>query len=87
MLLLVLALLAAPESTEITVTGARITEAAAAEGARSYVRSVGGKQPRIYMITSRSGMLDKMRSKMAGADAFLSKPPHPGELSELLAQL
>ncbi len=54
---------------------------------RSHVRSVGGKQPRIYIITSRSGMLDKMRAKMAGADAFLSKPPHPGELAELLAQL
>jgi CheY-like chemotaxis protein len=54
---------------------------------RSHVRSMGGKQPRIYMITSRSSMLDKMRAKMAGADAFLSKPPHPGELAELLAQL
>jgi CheY-like chemotaxis protein len=54
---------------------------------RSYTRSIGGKQPRIYMITSRSSMLDKMRAKMAGADAFLSKPPHPGELAELLAQL
>jgi CheY-like chemotaxis protein len=54
---------------------------------RSHTRSVGGKQPRIYMITSRSSMLDKMRAKMAGADAFLSKPPHPGELAKLLAQL
>lgn len=54
---------------------------------RSHVRSIHGKQPRIYMITSRSSMLDKMRAKMAGADAFLSKPPHPGELAELLAQL
>lgn len=54
---------------------------------RSHMRSVGGKQPRIYMITSRSSVLDKMRAKMAGADAFLSKPPHPGELAELLAQL
>jgi CheY-like chemotaxis protein len=54
---------------------------------RGHVRSLGEKQPRIYMITSRSSMLDKMRAKMAGADAFLSKPPHPGELAELLAQL
>jgi CheY-like chemotaxis protein len=54
---------------------------------RAHVRSEGGKQPRIYMITGRSSMLDKMRAKMAGADAFLSKPPHPGELAELLAQL
>ena len=54
---------------------------------RSHVSSMRGKQPRIYMITGRSSTLDKMRAKMAGADAFLSKPPHPGELAELLAQL
>jgi CheY-like chemotaxis protein len=54
---------------------------------RSHVRGEGGKQPRIYMITSRTSMLDKMRAKMAGADAFLSKPPHPGEFAKLLARL
>jgi CheY-like chemotaxis protein len=54
---------------------------------RSHVRREGGKQPRIYIITSRSSVIDKLRAKMAGADAFLSKPPHPGELAELLAQL
>jgi CheY-like chemotaxis protein len=54
---------------------------------RSHVRREGGKQPRIYIITSRSGVIDKMRARMAGADAFLSKPPHPGELATLLAQL
>jgi CheY-like chemotaxis protein len=54
---------------------------------RSHVQRERSKQPRIYMVTSRSGVLDKMRAKMAGADAFLSKPPHPGELAELLAQL
>lgn len=54
---------------------------------RAYVRSIRAKQPRIYMITARSSTLDKMRAKLAGADAFLSKPPHPGELAELLAQL
>ncbi len=54
---------------------------------RSHVSSMKGKQPRIYMITGRSSTLDKIRAKMAGADAFLSKPPHPGELAELLAQL
>lgn len=54
---------------------------------RSWVRSQGGKQPTIYMITSRSSMLDKMRAKMAGADAFVSKPPSPKEIKSLLAQL
>jgi CheY-like chemotaxis protein len=54
---------------------------------RSHVRREGGKQPRIYIITSRSGLIDKMRARMAGADAFLSKPPHPRELAKLLAQV
>jgi CheY-like chemotaxis protein len=54
---------------------------------RSHVRSQAGKQPRIYIITSRSSVIDKMRAKMAGADAFLSKPPHPGELAALLGRL
>jgi CheY-like chemotaxis protein len=54
---------------------------------RSHFRREGGKQPRIYIITSRSSVIDKMRAKMAGADAFLSKPPHPAELADLLEQL
>jgi CheY-like chemotaxis protein len=54
---------------------------------RRIVREQGGKQPKVFMVTSRSGMLDKMRAKMAGADAFLSKPPHPNELALLLADL
>ncbi|NJR52388.1 MAG: response regulator [Leptolyngbyaceae cyanobacterium CSU_1_3] len=44
---------------------------------RAWVRSQGGKQPTIYIITSRTSMIDKMRAKMAGADEFLSKPPSP----------
>jgi CheY-like chemotaxis protein len=51
---------------------------------RAWVRSQGGTQPRIYMITSRTSLLDRMRAKMAGADAFLSKPPLPYQLSSLL---
>jgi CheY-like chemotaxis protein len=54
---------------------------------RNIVRKQGGLQPRIYMITSRTSMLDKMRAKLAGADEFLSKPPHPSELAKLLAAL
>jgi CheY-like chemotaxis protein len=54
---------------------------------RAWVRSQGGTQPRIYMITSRTSLLDKMRAKMAGADAFLSKPPLPYELSSLLKSM
>ncbi|MFM7332698.1 MAG: PleD family two-component system response regulator [Brachymonas sp.] len=54
---------------------------------RAWVRSQGGTQPKIYMITSRTSLLDKMRAKMAGADAFLSKPPQPYELSSLLKSM
>jgi CheY-like chemotaxis protein len=54
---------------------------------RKLVRSEGGKQPRIYIITSRDGTMDKLRAKMAGADAFLSKPPNPAQLAELLKQV
>ncbi len=45
------------------------------------------KPARIYIITSRSSVVDKMRAKMAGADAFLSKPPHPAQLAQLLEDL
>lgn len=54
---------------------------------RAWVRSKGGKQPTICMITSRSSLMDKIRAKMAGADAFVSKPPLPKELVRLLAKL
>jgi CheY-like chemotaxis protein len=54
---------------------------------RTWVRSEGRKQPTIYMITSRSSLIDKMRAKLAGADAFLTKPPLPYELKNLLARL
>jgi CheY-like chemotaxis protein len=54
---------------------------------RKLVREQGILQPKIYMITSRTSALDKMRAKMAGADTFLSKPPHPAQLAMLLAEL
>lgn len=54
---------------------------------RAWVRSQGGRQPKIYMITSRSSVVDKMRAKIVGADGLLSKPPAPKELARLLAQL
>jgi DNA-binding response OmpR family regulator len=47
----------------------------------------GVKPPKIYMITSRTSVIDRMRAKLAGADAFMSKPPYPSQLSDLLASL
>jgi CheY-like chemotaxis protein len=54
---------------------------------RKLAREQGILAPKIYMVTGRTSALDKMRAKMAGADAFLSKPPHPAQLAMLLAQL
>jgi two-component system, chemotaxis family, response regulator PixG len=54
---------------------------------KRHARTKGQKPPKIYIVTSRSGMMDRMRATLAGADAFLSKPPHPAELHELLASL
>lgn len=54
---------------------------------RHHSRKLGAKPPKIYIVTSRSGVLDRMRATLAGADAFMSKPPHPSQLHELLAAL
>jgi CheY-like chemotaxis protein len=50
-------------------------------------RKLGAKPPKIYILTSRSGVVDRMRATLAGADAFMSKPPHPALLHQLLAAL
>jgi CheY-like chemotaxis protein len=54
---------------------------------KRHARTRGQKIPKIYIVTSRTGVMDRMRATLAGADAFLSKPPHPAELHELLASL
>lgn len=50
-------------------------------------RKLGTKPPKIYIVTSRSGVVDRVRATLAGADAFMSKPPHPSQLHDLLAAL
>ncbi len=54
---------------------------------KRHSRTKGQKPPKIYIVTSRTGMMDRMRATLAGADAFLSKPPHPNELHNLLSTL
>jgi CheY-like chemotaxis protein len=54
---------------------------------RTLVRKQGGPQPKICMITGRGSIMDKIRAKMAGADIFLTKPPHPTEFAQFLALL
>jgi CheY-like chemotaxis protein len=50
-------------------------------------RKLGTKPPKIYIVTSRSGVMERMRATLAGADAFMSKPPHPAQLHDLLVAL
>ena len=50
-------------------------------------RKLGTKPPKIYILTSRSGVVERMRATLAGADAFMSKPPHPSQLHDLLVAL
>ena len=54
---------------------------------KQLARKLGVKPPKIYIVTSRSGMVDRMRATLAGADAFISKPPHPAQLHDLLVAL
>ncbi len=54
---------------------------------KRHSRTKGQKPPKIYIVTSRTGLVERMRATLAGADAFLSKPPHPGKLSVLLESL
>lgn len=54
---------------------------------KRHSRTKGQKPPKIYIVTSRTGIVERMRATLAGADAFLSKPPHPGKLSVLLESL
>ena len=42
---------------------------------------------KVIMVTGRSGMIDRMRGSMCGADAFISKPPLPASLSALILTL
>jgi CheY-like chemotaxis protein len=54
---------------------------------KQHSRKLGGKLPKIYIVTNRSGVLEHLRATLAGADAFMSKPPHPSKLHELLVAL
>jgi len=38
------------------------------------------------MLTSKSSPFDRIRGKMAGCDAYLTKPVDPKQLGEVLAQ-
>lgn len=46
-----------------------------------------GRIPKVIMITNRDGMVDRVRGTLAGADAYISKPPHPARLWDIIATL
>ena len=45
-----------------------------------------GKRPAIVMLTSKSSPFDRIRGKMAGCDAYLTKPVDPPKLHEVVTQ-
>lgn len=47
-------------------------------------RSRAGSAPAIVMLTSKSSPFDHIRGKMAGCDAYLTKPVNPARLHEVL---
>ncbi len=49
--------------------------------------SSSGRIPKVVIITSRDGMVDRVRGSLAGADAYLPKPPHPARLRDLITSL
>jgi CheY-like chemotaxis protein len=54
---------------------------------KRHSRQHGTRPPKIFIVSSRSGVVERMKATLAGADAFLPKPPHPGKLGGLLESL
>lgn len=46
--------------------------------------AANGRIPMVVVVTSRNGMVDRVRGTLAGADAYLPKPPHPARLRDLI---
>jgi twitching motility two-component system response regulator PilG len=57
------------------------------EGCRQIKTLLRGSQALpVVMLTSKSSPFDRIRGKMAGCDAYLTKPVDPRQLSDVLAQ-
>lgn len=50
------------------------------------MRREGKRAPPVVMLTSRASPFDRIRGKMAGCDAYLTKPVEKSHLLEILAQ-
>ena len=44
----------------------------------------GRRAPKVVMLTSRGGMVDKMRGTLAGCDAYLTKPLQQEDLVRVI---
>ena len=49
--------------------------------------SLSSPIPKVVMISSREGMVERVRGTLAGADAYLSKPAHPAKLKSIINSL
>lgn len=57
------------------------------EGCRQIKSTLRGERSvPVIMLTSKSSPFDRIRGKMAGCDAYLTKPVDPRQLGEVLAQ-
>lgn len=57
------------------------------EGCRQIKSMLRGKRDLpVVMLTSKSSPFDRIRGKMAGCDAYLTKPVDPKQLGDVLAQ-
>lgn len=52
---------------------------------RSKARSRTGEAPAVVMLTSKTSPFDRIRGKMAGCDAYLSKPINSNKLQTVLS--
>ena len=44
-------------------------------------------QAKVILVTSRDGIIDRVRGNLVGADAYVTKPPLPARLSEIIQML
>jgi CheY-like chemotaxis protein len=42
---------------------------------------------KVIFLTSRDGIIDRVRGNLVGADAYVTKPPQPARLSEIILSL
>jgi len=50
------------------------------------MKTTGGKKANVVMLTSKTSPFDRIKGKMAGCDAYLTKPVNPEQLYEVLSR-